>query len=537
MGNILGILQKFGQTEQAHRDTHDRSRCYSFENIFVDPANRILLRDGKCIPVSPRGFQILLLLLARQGQLVSRSEILATIWPDTTVDPSNVTVTISLLRKALGDDHMQQRCIQTVSKAGYRFVSIVSVVPRPAQPSADSSRTAHRAPIVPRILASVRQLARIPSLKGRALLTACVAMLVWVLRPGNNNTPREAHQSSTATTLAQPNRERANRYYTRGRFCWNLRTPNGLLESVSYYQQALREDPAFAPAYAGLSESYALLPMMCGSAPEAARKAKEAAYRALLLDADSAEAHAVLAMVAFLYESDWSFAGREFETARRLGPSDATVLHWSGLYLATKGRSAEALNELRRASQIDPASCEISTDLAWAFYYQKRYRDAAATLKRIISLDPNFPHSHTLLAKVYLQQGRVSEALHEAEAGVQLSNAAPHNLAVLGLVFASTTNNEAAAHLLDELKKRADSGVALPVYSAYIWMGLGKTQQTLDTFELAAGNGQGELAFALLDPSFERLRSDIRFQHIVHRLGLNLINVLTGGTAASGLGS
>src|SRR5262249_20217932 len=149
--------------------------------------------------------------------------------------------------------------------------------------------------------------------------------------------------------------------YLRGRFFWNRRDAEDLEKSLAAFEEAVRHDPGYALAYAGLADAYVLLAP--GGPPDFFPKAEAAAQKALTLDPDLAEAHASLGFARFF--ADWDFAGseRELRRAIQLNPGYATAHHWYAYRLLAAGHSARAVSEVRRAREIDPTSLVVNRDV------------------------------------------------------------------------------------------------------------------------------------------------------------------------------
>jgi eukaryotic-like serine/threonine-protein kinase len=208
----------------------------------------------------------------------------------------------------------------------------------------------------------------------------------------------------------------AYQHYLRGRFHWNKRTIEDINKSIEYFQKAIDLDPSYALAYAGLADSYTVIPSYSNNrSKEAFPKARAAAMNALEIDNSLAEAHATLASV--LHEFDWKFeeAEKEFKRAIELDPNYATAHHWYAEYLLTMGRSDEALAEIKRAHECDPLSLIINSMLGLIHGLRGDYTEAEAQLKRTLEMDPNFARPHLFLAGLYEQQGRFEEAISEYE--------------------------------------------------------------------------------------------------------------------------
>ncbi len=186
--------------------------------------------------------------------------------------------------------------------------------------------------------------------------------------------------------------------YLKGRYYWNRRTEEGFQKGVKYFQEAIENDPNYALAFAGLADSYDLLPRYGFLAPnEGYPEAKEAAIKALELDDTLAEAHASLGYAEVNYDWDWAGGEKEFKRAIELNPGYATAHHWYALYLAASGRLDEATSEIKRAQELDPLSLIINSNLGRILYFARKYDQAIEQFRKTIELDPNFADTHIRL--------------------------------------------------------------------------------------------------------------------------------------------
>ncbi|HKA20422.1 MAG TPA: tetratricopeptide repeat protein [Blastocatellia bacterium] len=205
----------------------------------------------------------------------------------------------------------------------------------------------------------------------------------------------------------------AYQLYLKGRYYWNKRTTKDLDRGIECFNQAISLDPKYALAYAGLADSYVLLPLYRDTPRrEAMLQAREAATKALSLDRDLVEPHASLGLVD-TFESDFTEAEREFNLALELNPAYATARTWYGVMLFYLGRHTEALIELQKALEIEPLSLIGNVRYGEGLFYARRYDDAIAQLKKTIELDESFERAHSSLSNVYQAKGRYSKAVEE----------------------------------------------------------------------------------------------------------------------------
>jgi TolB-like protein/DNA-binding winged helix-turn-helix (wHTH) protein/Tfp pilus assembly protein PilF len=298
-----------------------------------------------------------------------------------------------------------------------------------------------------------------------------------------------------------------------GRYHWNKRTAAGLAKAAEYYQQAIDRDPNYAPAYAGLANSYALMPSYDSVAvQETYAKATAAARHALELDGTLAEAHAALGIIA-LNARVWEPSGPEFRQALALNPNYATAHHWLAFYLFFLGQTDEAIAEVETARQLDPLSAIINADEGAFLYAANRYGEARVRLRRAIELQPGFDQPHETLALTDLETGNPSEALKEARAGLALGSTNPRTLGEAGYLLAATGHTDEARKLLLALQEMARHSADEPLFEALIDVGLKERDQAVGALE------QDAKIFGIVGLSqwhaFNQLNADPRYQRLI----------------------
>ena len=309
--------------------------------------------------------------------------------------------------------------------------------------------------------------------------------------------------------------------YLKGRYFWNKRTADGLKAALAYFNQAIEEDPKYAQAYSGLADTYALLgdwQYAVMTPKEAFPKAKAAAIKALELDSALGEAHNSLAFVLDGFDWDFDSAGKEFRRAIELNPGYATAHHWYAWHLSLLRRYDEAIAEMRKAENLDPLSLIINADLAELLVLAHSYDESIQQSRKTIEMDPNFALAHNQLAQAYLQKHMYDKAVAELQKAVQLSGGSPTSIANLARAHVLSGNRSEAEKLLSDLKKRSNPGYSNASEIAMIYASLGDTDQAMSWLE--KGYEERFNPGVLLRPGFDPLRSDSRFQNLVHRIGL-----------------
>jgi TolB-like protein/DNA-binding winged helix-turn-helix (wHTH) protein/Flp pilus assembly protein TadD len=310
--------------------------------------------------------------------------------------------------------------------------------------------------------------------------------------------------------------------YLKGRYFWNKRTANGLKVALAYFKQSIDEDPTYAQSYSGLADTYALLGDWQYSemtSREALPKAKSAAVKALELDGALGEAHNSLAFCLDAFDWDFDSAGREFRRAIELNPSYATAHHWYAWHLGVLGRYEGAIAEMRKAQNLDPLSLIINADLAELLLIAHSYDESIRQSRKTIEMDPNFALAHNQLGQAYLQKNMNEEAIAELQKAVQLSGGSPTCIANLARAYAASGKRSQAIRLLTEVKNHSG-----PTYSdaseiAVIYTALADSDRAMNW--LQKGYEERFNPSVLLRPGFDPLRSDLRFQELVRRIGLS----------------
>jgi len=311
--------------------------------------------------------------------------------------------------------------------------------------------------------------------------------------------------------------------YLKGRYFWNMRTADGLQKALSYFQQAIDRDQAYAPAYAGLADTYAMLgsmPYALMPASEASARAKAAAMRALALDDSLAEAHVSLAFVTYAFDWDWAAGERGFKRAIALDPGYTTAHIWYALYLGQVGRVDDAVAEAQRAWDLEPLSLIGTYSVGLAHYFGRRYDRAEEYARKALEIDPNFPSGRRLLGQAYAAQGRAADALAEF---TRLNATARENWLHLGLLaqaYGRANEPAKARAILDRMIDASRKGFVPGAQIAIGYVGLGDRDAAFAWLERAYTERSQALNFVKMDPMFDSLRSDARYADLIRRVGL-----------------
>ena len=333
---------------------------------------------------------------------------------------------------------------------------------------------------------------------------------------------RELSAEERARIHYQPTHDlAAYELYLRGRECWNRRTREELVRAESFFRRATERDPAFALAYAGLADAY-LLQGSYGVRPaaEARARARSAAERALALDASIAEAHATLGRESLEGPVDWARAEACVRRALEFGPGYATGHHWYALYLSLRGRTAEALAEMRTAAEMDPFSPAIVGSEGTLLLFAGAIDEAVERLRAAVALGPSNVSARVLLARALSVQGHHDEALAALSTAAH-GDAEPRVLAETVIVHAHAGDRIGAHAVLARLVQphRAPSD---PLAVAMASAALDQRDTAIDWLEQVQWDAKA-LLHLLADPVLQPVRSDPRYLQLVARLGLDCI--------------
>jgi len=314
----------------------------------------------------------------------------------------------------------------------------------------------------------------------------------------------------------------AYQFYLRGRYFWNKRTSDGIKQAIEYFQQSIRHDPNFALGYVGLADSYTGLTFYNFAAPhEAMPKAKESITKALALDDTLAEAHASLAHVLMNYDWNLAAAEKEFKRSLELKPDYATGHQWYAIhYLTAIGRFDDALQEMKSALELEPASLVMNTFMGVTLYYAGRYDEAIDQCRRTIEMDPNFPVAHWHLGLAYEQKQVLDAAIEEFKKAISLSGGSPLMKAALGRAYAKSQKKREANEMLNELNQLAQQQYVSAYELATIYLALSNKEEAFRLLAKAYAERSFHLVNLNVSPQFESVRSDSRFQDLVRRIGL-----------------
>ncbi len=320
---------------------------------------------------------------------------------------------------------------------------------------------------------------------------------------------------------ATPEIAQSRHAYLQGKFAWGSR--GDLAGSITFFEEAIHEDPSYAQAYAGLAGAIALLgqvPLDAMPPSEAKPKAREAAQKALQLNPRLAEAHAVLGNVAMSYDWDLATADKELRRAIELDPNDPTPHEWYCHLLIVEGHNSEALSEARHALDLDPVSPIFHAVMAETYYYEKAYDAAIEEAQQVVKLHPGFLYASFWLGSAYREKKMYAQAVETfRNARQQPSGDAPVMLMAYGHAQALAGNAAEARAALRKLQQLRGTRFVPSLYPAAIHLGLGETDEAFRLLDLAYQEKVDRLVYLNVDPIADPIRSDPCFAQLMAKVG------------------
>ena len=555
---------------------------YEFGSYRLEPATRTLLHDGQIVELTPKAVETLRVLVQHSGQVVSKDDLLGEVWPETFVEEGSLTRNISDIRRALSASG--EHLIETIPRRGYRLSAPVRKCEAASETTAgrlavlpfetlddfgDTNVGLRIAEALAVRLTALRELRVQPFMaregvleraegnapdvgfvlrgtvqRDQALARATVQLveassgtLVWgesFDEAANDLFLLEdsiAEQIAGAVGLALSTEQRkllSRRYtesslaynlYLRGRFQWAQRSVKGVRQAIRLFRKAVEADSEYAPAFSALSSSYAFLPMLSSARPhDHMPKARASAITALEIDETLAEARAALAFVKWHYEWNWRAAEQEFRRILKFDPRHAMTHQWLGLLLAEVDRPSEGVNEAALARDIDP-SPGIRSNYSMVLFLAGRYEEAIRTARETLRAFPASLRARIALSLALQVTGQALEAIRELEMTNEAARDVPLFCGALGHLYAATGRVSEAKSILQRLTslspRKTDFGS-----QALVNAGFGQTDAAIDLFERAWQEREFHLVLLKVDRRLDCLRSDPRFQSLLHRVGL-----------------
>jgi len=452
-----------------------------FDRFDLRVAERRLLRDGKPVAISGKCFDLLAILIKRQGETVSREQLYELLWPEGFVEDGNLTQTVYVLRRVLDPSGRGRKYIETIPRHGYRFA-------------------------VPVTLREAVQPQR-PMMVWRFAATFVLCALTTLLAGASLQTSGATLTSDAAVS------------YAIGVFHWNMRTDAEIDRSVHYFSDTVREAPTSALGYAGLANAYAIKAdgSHPGSADERRYLTLAERYRdeALERDPNNAEAVTVAAFIAERFYHDLDLAERMYQRAFTLNPRYATAHHWHAILRFSRGDIAGAVGEWEEAHRLEPTSEVIARWLGTGYLYARRPERAIAMFGETISLQPHDAEAWLNLSAAQEQRGSYREALQTL---ATLKKLAPrkraYTLPLEARIAALSHHGNVDAGTLRKMRamaaQRGDHGDVF----AFFFAAVGDKDEAFAQLRRDRVLSPLDRMMVKYDPRLDPLRSDSRFQRV-----------------------
>jgi len=629
---------------------------YEFDEFHLDPKKRVLRLRHAPVPLTPKAFEMLLVLVKSEGLVMTKDELIKAVWADSFVEDSNLTQIVFVLRKALGETP-DRRYILTVQGQGYRFAADVKLVsgnqiPRELVRLPGTEQSDATEPSAPQVKTETlsghswdqRLWLIIAGTLGALLIAISTGYLRWsstgtkaqpanarimlavlpfqnltgdagqeyfsdgmteelisqmgnldpqhlgiiartsVMHYKNGQPPLDqigrelgvqfvlegsvrrdadkvritaqliqmkdqshlwAHnydrelgdvlllQSDMAGAIAQeilakiganaqPLAAQVSRVdpeeqdlYLRGRYHLGKGSEDEINKGIEYFRRGIERSPRDARNYAALADSYLALSDYYVSPAATLELGKQAAMKALQLDANLAETHVSLGAIRFLYDWDWPQAEKEFTQAVKLNPNSSDAHLWRGVFLAQMGRSDEGISEIKLAESLDPLSVAVHVNAGWVYYLARRDEQAVQEWRKILDIDPHFTVTHASIWIAYVKQAEMGTVLHPPSSG----DADALQLAAITGRQAVSGNRAEAERLLSRLDSISKRHYVCPYEMATAHAILGNKDKALEWLSRGLKERSACMPDLKVDPRLDSLRSDARFQDFLRRVG------------------
>ncbi len=332
-------------------------------------------------------------------------------------------------------------------------------------------------------------------------------------------TIRQVRGGNPPVVRASTNNPEAHDLYLQGEFQLNVRTAESLKKAVDLFNAAIAKDSSFAAAYIGLARAEIAAVSLQSVAPEQGiAMAKQAAQKAIDLDPNQGEAHGLLASIAYTWDWDWPRSESEFRRAIELGAGAETRARY-GWSLATRGRFAEAHQQLRNAQDLDPLAMVPYFDEIFVYLFERDYSAEQHLMDRMLQLSPDYIGTRIMIVDMEVVQHRCAEALTEAKLSAQKYPAAVTKIA-MAMAYACGGDKQRALGLIREVTSAPAAGFTSPYVLALTYATLGDRDTTIAQLQKSADNHEGQILYIKYDPSFDNVRSNPRFVALEKRVGL-----------------
>ena len=483
------------------------SHIYEFENFRLDADNPSLWRGGELVPISPKALEILILLVQKKGEIVSREDLLETVWKGSFVEEGNINYTVSLLRKTLGNKDL----VQTIPRRGYRFPADVKQI------SENSKESSIRPPPVLERRANKRRPIFFTLAMSGVVLAAALFAFSW--RAKHAGSPRSEPTAGTpaAESLLA---------YKRGKMILDDRDLEGRAQkALKEFEQAVNLDPTSALAYTGLAEG---LISKAASMPndrslEFYAKANTAVERAFSLDANLFEGFLARGWLRRNGHWDWSGAELDFRQAIELNPNSALAHYRYSQLLGNIGRFPEAFAEIKRAAELDPLSETIISGHFPLLESAGEYDEGLKMAEQFLQSNSENQFARRALGTFQYHRGDYAKVIETGE--IALAKAGKTRpfawLSLLAAAYLRTGQTDKSDAMLKELEIQSHTDKKALYSLAMNYAELGRMNEAITALENCFDVHEQRMMWVSVEPRFANLRSEPRFRQILGKMRLN----------------
>lgn len=304
--------------------------------------------------------------------------------------------------------------------------------------------------------------------------------------------------------------------YLRGRYYWNTFSQKGLAKAFEYYSRAISIAPDYALAYSGMADYYNWIGINAVQPfAETSSAAKEYAIKAITFDPTLAEGYSALGFAVLAKDFDWKAAESHYKRALNLKPNYAIGHLWYCQFLTVAGRFDEAVKEGERAYELDSLTPIIQLGLSWTYFYARRYDESIKAARRLVANEPNYGIGYVFMSLALFQTGRYDEAIEARKKCAELLGRTPYTLNWLAAAYAADKQVDKATELLKEIEILSAKYYVSPYLTATVYCNLGEKERALELLEKALEIRDGRLLWLGVDPQFDSLRGNERFENIL----------------------
>lgn len=468
-------------------------RVFEFGNFRLSEGEKCLWYGERPVSLTPRAIETLIALVRRNGHIVTRDELLETVWSDSFVEEHNINVCISMLRKALGSSF-----IETVPRRGYRFKADVKCAVDDAE-EGDILVVERRRRSTTTVESELLAPPAVRSAYKPMIYVGLAVSLVVVLFAGFYFGSRASHTSLTRNAAAMEDYLAARQ---------ELRKRN-VAESLRLFENAVRVESTFAEAWAGLAICHA---MMDSPSPQA----EASAHQAIELAPDLADAHAAMGFINFFHRWDWAAAESSFRRAISLDAKNVLAHEWLALLIAARGDQKAAIDEMKAALELDVTNLPVNNDLCQLFYFDRRFVEANVQCVKVMAADKEFRPVYDNFFAAEAVRGSIDGATYALSATLgKYPDAAA--------AIAESKRQGSLRPFLDHHKKHllANKTGDYPAWDlARLYAIVDRRDDAIRQLERAVEMRNFNVVFIKADPALDSLRDDPRYRALLERMNL-----------------